>query len=270
MTSDSGIRAKLVYYGPDGSGKTANVRCIHRKLKRGHRGELEVMKVGTQSYEILPVHLGQIRGFKTSIDVCSVPGGPEYADQRCEIVRNADGVVFVADLRPDRYQATLSSLRELQSHLRQHGRSLRDILLIIQYNHRDEADENDVDRLHRSIRLKPAASFEAVAPEGTGVLPCLTTISKLILADLRNRADQEAQIDDGVPSEPTPLPAEEPRTVQELAELNAAIQAGGASPFMLASAGQPVVRAGEITIPIRLRHRKTGEEVELRLKVSAQ
>jgi hypothetical protein len=197
MAGQADINAKLVYYGAPRAGKSANVECIYRKLKRGHRGELHTLTTSCGGeYEVLPVRLGKIRGFETSIELFSVPGGAEHADARRDLLANTDGVVFVADLRDDRYAATLDSLRELQSSLRTHGRSLREIPLVIQYNHRDEGSENSVERMHRSIKLKPAASFEAVATEGTGVLPCLTTISKLILADLRQRADQRAAGED--------------------------------------------------------------------------
>ncbi len=271
MQTTGEIQAKLVYYGAAESGKTANVQCIHRKLKRDHRGELRVEGVPPTAYEMLPVQLGQIRGFTTSIHVYAAPGSPEAAELRRKIVADADGVVFVADLRPDRYAATLESLKELQSNLRAHGRSLREILLVIQYNHRDEADENAVERLHRSIKLKPAASFEAVATDGTGVLPCLTTISKLILADLRKRADEEAAAHD------EPEPASEPRATEKPApavpaptriEMQALTSLDDQKNFSVQSAGPAKAMGNEIELPIRLVHQRTGDEVELSIRFS--
>jgi len=266
--SDGGeIQAKLVYYGADGSGKTANVECIHRKLKKGHRGELRVEGRSPATYEVLPVQLGQIRGFNTSICVIAAPGGEAAADRRRQLVKDADGVVFVADCRPDRYNATLDALRELQGHLRRHGRSLREILLVIQYNHRDEADENSVERLHRSIKLKPAAAFEAVATEGTGVLPCLTTISKLILADLRKRADEEASGAKLAASEPTakPTPTSPMETRLELKALGGV---AGEKNFVVQSVGEPKANGNEVSFPIRLLHERTGDELELQIRFS--
>jgi len=275
MQATGEIQAKLVYYGADGAGKTANVQCIHRKLKKGHRGELRVEGKAPSTYEVLPVQLGQIRGFNTSIHVYAAPGGAASATVRRDIVKDADGIVFVADLRPDRYGATLESLKELQSHLRHHGRGLREVLLVIQYNHRDEADENAVERLHRSIKLKPAASFEAVATEGTGVLPCLTTISKLILADLRKRADQEAGVQlrepearqalssEEVPSSAGVTPATPAATRIELRALG--VDEAGKR-FAVQSVGPAEAFGNEIKLPIRLVHQRTGDEVELAIR----
>jgi mutual gliding-motility protein MglA len=268
MPAGGEIKAKLVYYGASGSGMTANLECIHRKLKKGHRGDLRTEGPADARYEILPVQLGQIRGFTTSIHVYTVPGGEKHADVRRQLVRDADGIVFVADLRADRYAATLESLKELQGHLKQHGRSLREVLLVIQYNHRDEADENCVERLHRSIKLKPAASFEAIAPEGTGVLPCLTTISKLILADLRKRADRE--------SEPS-TPGTDSRTRADDMEIEAtstpeaaievrAVTRSASDPnerFVVKSAGPAELSENGVDISIRLVHQRTGDALDL-------
>jgi len=276
MQTTGEIQAKLVYYGAAEAGKTANVQCIHRKLKRDHRGELRVEGTGPTAYEVLPVQLGQIRGFATSIHVYAAPGSTDAAELRREIVSDAHGVVFVADLRPDRYAATLESLKELQANLKAHGRSLREILLVIQYNHRDEADENAVERLHRSIKLKPAASFEAVATEGTGVLPCLTTISKLILADLRKRADEEAFRQDE--SQPLSAPIEsEPEASDKPApavpaptrvEMQALASIDGQKHFSVHSVGAAQAFGNEIELPIRLVHQRTGDEVELTIRFS--
>ena len=278
MPAGGEIKAKLVYYGAHGSGMTANLECIHRKLKKGHRGDLRTEGATDARYEILPVQLGQIKGFTTSIHVYTVPGGEQQADARRQLVRDADGIVFVADLRADRYNATLESLKELQNHLKSHGRSLREVLLVIQYNHRDEADENCVERLHKSIKLKPSAQFEAIAPEGTGVLPCLTTISKLILADLRKRADRESE-----PS--TPGGASEPMTRSRLedeieppsrreVEMRASVTAAAPAPrpssdpnerFVVKSVGAAELSDNGIDIPIRLVHQRTGDALDLKI-----
>ena len=272
MPAGGEIKAKLVYYGAHGSGMTANLECIHRKLKKGHRGDLRTEGPADARYEILPVQLGQIKGFTTSIHVYTVPGGEKHADARRQLVRDADGIVFVADLRAERYNATLESLKELQNHLKSHGRSLREVLLVIQYNHRDEADENCVERLHKSIKLKPAASFEAIAPEGTGVLPCLTTISKLILADLRKRADRENE-----PSTPGAEPMTRSRLEEEIdppSQREVEVRASVATPrpssdpnerFVVKSVGAAELSDNGIDIPIRLVHQRTGDALDLRI-----
>jgi mutual gliding-motility protein MglA len=310
MRDGADIVARLVYYGAEQSGKSTNVQYIHRKLKKDHRGELRVTQIpGTRaSFEVLPVELGQLHGHHTSIYVHSVPGGAEHSEVRRRILDQADGIVFVADLRPERHAATEASLHELRAHLATYGRNLDHVVLVVQYNHRDQADENAVEALHRRLPVKPAASFEAVATAGNGVLQTLTAISKLIVADLRARAQRapaapapetlisapepapvaapvvEAELE---PISPEPLPAidDEPRT--GTADLSAAVRS---EPEPAISAVLPAVSIegkdlsiesvgpsdcsdSEVRIPIRLVHATAGRIelcLRLSLKVSAE
>ena len=59
------VHAKIVFYGASGAGTTTNLRYIQRKLKTEHRGELRVLRPregAEETYEVLPVDLGSIRG----------------------------------------------------------------------------------------------------------------------------------------------------------------------------------------------------------------
>ena len=138
------IRGKIVYYGAAGAGTSSNLLFIQRKLKREHRGELKRLATrdGVTTYETLPVELGAVRGFKTSIQISSVPGAAQAATLRRQILEGVDGIVFVADLRPERHAATTAALEELRKHLASYGRELENVPLVVQYNHRDQADEN--------------------------------------------------------------------------------------------------------------------------------
>lgn len=278
MDRESGeIHAKIVYYGPDGAGKTANARLIHEKLKREHRGELRVAyankKAESGPYEFLPVRLGAVRGFETSIHVHTVPGGEENAAERCRVLEGADGVVFVADLRPERHEATVASLGELEEHLSTYGRKLGDLLMVIQYNRRDEADETNLEKLHARLGVKPEAYFEAIATEGTGVLQCLTTLSKAILSQLRNQADEPEP-------EPAPAPKAEKPAVQlgeettldaePMIEVQPEALDGSPAGMRVESSG-PVSRGeGGLRIPLRLIDDESGKKIELSLLVSLE
>lgn len=258
------IHAKIVYFGAAGAGKTANVRFIHNKLKREHRGELRIeqaRKNKTGEYEFLPVQLGSVRGFQTSLHVHTVPGAEPYRDERRRILDGVDAVVFVADVRPERHEATLASLEELKQHLESFGRSLDDVLLVIQYNHTDGADENALDALHKSIAIKPEAAFEAIASNGTGVLQCLTTLSKGILSKMRHEAEV---------AKSAPAPASEDSRAQTAPE--PVIEPISIEPesrgFSVESSGAVETNGRELRIPIRLVEDDTGRKVELTVRLT--
>lgn len=273
------IHGKIVYFGAADSGKTSNLAFIQRKLKREHRGELKRLATrdGVAVYETLPVQLGAVRGFKTSILISSVPGAASAAGLRRQILDKVDGIVFVADPRPDRHDATVAALAELREHLQSQGRKLEDIPFVVQYNRRDQADETAVERLHRRLALPTVPCFEARGDEGTGVLQTLTTLSKLVLMELRKT------VDDATPQPRAATPARvveafEPVGGPPTGEVTASYDDDSAGRLILAaplekgfvieSAGPVDGGGNEIRIPVRLIDEATGRRVEIAVRIA--
>jgi hypothetical protein len=201
------VNARIVYWGPEGSGKTTNVRAIHRSLKPDHRGRLAHVPTPldpTQSYEMLPIELGEMGGLRTRLQIIAVPGAPEQAPTRKQLLDRVDGVVFVVDAQRERIDDDIASFEELRRALSAYGRSLEDVPLVIQYNKRDRADAYALEELHRKLAVEGAAAFEAVATEAVGVLQTLTTISKRVIRHLR---DQPAAGQPEAPAAPSPARA---------------------------------------------------------------
>jgi signal recognition particle receptor subunit beta len=199
------LSARIVYWGPQGSGKTTNLRVIHSKLRPDHRGELKRVPAPldpTASSEVMPIELGDVGGVRTRLEVVALPGGPEHAPTRKQLLDRVDGVVFVVDAQRDRLDDNLASFDELRSSLAAYGRSLSDLPLVVQYNKRDLADPYALEELHRKLDLRGAAAFEAVASDGTGVLPTLTTISKGVVRVLRERTAASAAAAVPLPAPP--------------------------------------------------------------------
>jgi mutual gliding-motility protein MglA len=268
------IHGKVVYFGPTGAGKSANLAFIQRKLKREHRGELkrQTARDGTSTYDVLPVSLGAVRGYKTSIQITTVPGATSAAGIRRELLKDVDGIVFVADLRPERHDATLASAAELRQHLSAQGRKIEDVPLVLQYNRRDQVDENAVERLHRKLGLN-GACFEAVASDGTGVLQTLTTLSKLVLAELRKAVDE---VSGQTPARAKPAVSAGPATATgtgsgalATARVTAKREAGAVEKgFSIESAGPVEGGGSEIVIPVRLVDEASGRRVEIAVRVA--
>lgn len=267
------IRGKIVYYGAAGAGTSANLVFIQRKLKREHRGELKRLSTrdGVTTYETLPVELGAVRGFKTSILISSVPGAAQATALRRQILEGVDGIVFVADLRPERHAATTAALEELRKHLASYGRELENVPLVVQYNHRDQADENAVERLHRLLPLRQAGCFDARADEGMGVLQTLTTLSKLVLVELRKTLDESpeppsrAVVREVEVEEVEPLG---PPTGEVTASYDERPAASAAKGFAVESAGPVDGGGSEISIPVRLIDEATGRRVEIVVRIA--
>jgi hypothetical protein len=202
---------------------------------------------------------------------------------RRNLCSDAMGVVFVADLRPARHRATLEALDELRGHLESAGRSLDEIVLILQYNRRDLADENAIDALHRALDLQPSETFDAVASEGTGVLQTLTSLSKTILRRLRQPEPVAEPVVEPLPEpvlEPLPEAVLEPEpeaapAAEARADLSAAV-AIDAQPdepgktLEIESAGPVEGTGNEVRLPLQLIEPSSGRRFELCLKLTLE
>ena len=185
------INAKIVFYGPGHSGKTTNLKKVHTLLKPEVRGKL--MALSTQSdrtifFDYLPVDLGSVRGMQMKIQLYTVPGQVFYNSTRRLVLKNVDGVVFVADSSRRSLPDNLESLANLQENLQVMGRSLDEIPWVIQYNKRDAEDALPLAQLREKLNRWNVPEFEATAETGHGVMATLTGVTKLVVKQLTTLA----------------------------------------------------------------------------------
>jgi hypothetical protein len=212
------VNARIVFWGIDGSGKTANLQAIHAKLRPDHRGEMRDVSTPldpTVTFEELPIELGEIAGVRTQIRLVAVPGGPEQQHTRKQILDEVNGIVFVVDSQRERLDENIACFAELRNLLAAYGRKLEDVPLVVQYNKRDLADAYFMEDLHRKLAPGDAPVFEAVATEMTGVLQTLSTISKRVIRSLREQTTQPPTApNQAVPGDAQPREAEPPTVVE--------------------------------------------------------
>ena len=214
------INCKIVYYGPGLGGKTTNLEHIYGKVKPDTRGKLISLATETERtlfFDFLPVDLGTIRGFNTRFHLYTVPGQVYYNASRKLILKNVDGIVFVADSQLERMEANLESMQNLYDNMAEYGYDLTRMPFVIQYNKRDlpnaapivelqaalnpgwepaepakarvipdpyHSAENLVDQLPSGEWVERVSYFEAVAIQGDGVFDTLKSVSKLVLKAL--------------------------------------------------------------------------------------
>jgi hypothetical protein len=103
-----------------------------------------------------------------------------------------------------------------------------------------------------------------VASEGTGVLQTLTTLSKLVLAELRKAVDNESS--KSTPARPRPAAATLATAVAS--PLTGRASAGAEKGFQIESAGPVDGGGSEITIPVRLVDEASGRRVEIAVRIA--
>ena len=179
------INAKLVYYGAGLCGKTTNLEAIYEAVPDTSRGKMVSMK--TQSdrtlfFDLLPLDLGEIMGFKTRFLLYTVPGQVFYNATRKLVLKGADAIVFVADSEVGKMEENRESLANLRANLAEYNIGLDSIPWVLQYNKRDLPNLYSIEELN--AELNPGGKvpfFEAVARDGKGVFETFRGISHLLM-----------------------------------------------------------------------------------------
>ncbi len=195
------MAAKIVYYGPGLCGKTSNLSYIYAKTAPGSRGEmvsLETESDRTLFFDLLPIEVGTIGGFKTRLQLYTVPGQVFYNTTRKLVLKGVDGLVFVADSQRPMRDANMESFATLKENLKEFGLSLSDLPIVLQYNKRDLSNILSVDELNSDLNPEREFLFcEASAVTGDGVITTLKEITKLTLKKLRTRMNASDGQTDG-------------------------------------------------------------------------
>lgn len=186
------IECKLVYYGTGRGGKTTNLEYIFKAGKKYTTSDMVSINTKgdrTLFFDFLPIGLGKIRGCDVKVQLYTVPGQVKYRSTRKLVLKNVDGVVFVADSLEIRRKANLLSLKDLQQNLTAYNMNIFKIPLVLQYNKRDLGDQGipimPVELMERDLNSKlKVPSFEASALRGTGVRETLQKSLVLTLQHL--------------------------------------------------------------------------------------
>jgi signal recognition particle receptor subunit beta len=214
------INAKLVYYGTGLSGKTTNLEAIYEAVPETSRGKMVSMK--TQSdrtlfFDLLPLDLGEVMGFKTRFLLYTVPGQVFYNATRKLVLKGADAIVFVADSERGKMDENKESLSNLRANLAEYKVNLDDLPWVLQYNKRDLPDVYTPEELNRELNPQNVPWVEAVATKGTGVLETFRMVSQMLLErvtkDLKRSpsAATGREVPRPSPAAPAPAPAPMPQ-----------------------------------------------------------
>jgi mutual gliding-motility protein MglA len=181
------INCKIVYYGTGLGGKTTNLEHVHSRIDPETRGKMISLATETDRtlfFDFLPVDLGSIRGFKTRFHLYTVPGQVYYNASRKLILKNVDGIIFVADSQTERAEANVEAMHNLYENLESYGYDLAKIPFAVQYNKRDLQNVLPVEDLRAQLNPGGVPDFEAIAIEGQGVFETLKAVSKLVVKTL--------------------------------------------------------------------------------------
>ncbi len=184
------LTAKIVYYGPGLCGKTTNLRVLHEKLEQGTTGRLLSLSTAqdrTIYFDLLPVELGNVKGYTVRFQLCTVPGQVFYNETRKLVLRGVDGIVFVVDSQWSMLSHNLESFQNLRENMVELDQTFDETAVVIQYNKRDLPGVLSVQALQESLGFQEYPFVEAVAASGKGVVETFKLVSKMTFVQLLRR-----------------------------------------------------------------------------------
>lgn len=181
------IHAKIVYFGPELSGKTTSLRAIADGVPPETRGSFRSIaseSARTIFSDSLPIDLGVRLGFRLHWRLYTVPGQPRSSGARAAVLHGADGIVFVADAAPLRMAENMQSLAELESLLAVQAKPLSAFPLVLECNKSDLPEALPPEEIAATLGLATDMAIRASAINGEGVFDALRAVSKHVAARL--------------------------------------------------------------------------------------
>ncbi|MGQ4913977.1 MAG: GTP-binding protein [Candidatus Asgardarchaeia archaeon] len=141
------IYFKLTYWGPSRGGKTTSVDVLYQICTKNRKEifptsnftKIAMASGSTLFFDRGVFKIGRNQG--VYFQVYTVAGQPRFRDLRKVVWRGTDGVVFVADSDPVRWEENVASLDELLSIVGAEGKKLiEEIPMVVQLNKRDLPD----------------------------------------------------------------------------------------------------------------------------------
>jgi signal recognition particle receptor subunit beta len=170
------IAIKLVYYGPALSGKTTNLKALHELTRAESRGRLMTLETKddrTLFFDMLPLVIKTETdggAMNLRVKVFTVPGQVVHASTRRLVLQGADAVAFIADSQRSETENNAASFLDLRTNLKELGRSMRDVPLVIQFNKRDLPNVRTDGEIDDLARRGKEPVFKASAVHGKGVM----------------------------------------------------------------------------------------------------
>jgi len=177
---------KVIYFGAPEAGKSTLLSLIHQSLPESGRGPLAMHDSAvdrTLSFDyVLPGGTG-LEGCRTRFRIYTLPGAFVYPATWELLLRSADGIVFIADSRPEKLEETAAAKSALLDFLERQGDGDGSIPLAYQYNKRDLPDAVPSAHLDHVMNLSAATPrFETSAIQRFQLFEGLNAVAERILA----------------------------------------------------------------------------------------
>ena len=173
------VNLKIVFYGPPLSGKTTNLQSLHKLLSPDVRGRLTILDTvddRTLFFDLLPITLVTVSGYRIRMPVYTVPGQVLHA--------STDGLIFIADAQEDQSKNNNLFWGGMKKHLTEYGMNPDEIPTVIQFNKIDLPNTRTEAELEEVRKKGREPLYQASAINGEGVLDTFYGLMTILIDNL--------------------------------------------------------------------------------------
>ena len=185
--SSKEMNMKLIYVGPQRSGKVENLQYVYEHTEADAKGKMMSVatdKDKTMFFAIAPKSLGEIRGYRVRFHLYTLAGEEEYDASTALLLKGADGIVFVADCAKDRVEADIEALDRVKAAIRAQGRDWEKLPKVFQLN-RSKTHEA-IEEVKQALGISKEVVIVADSGTGAGVFDTLKAGAKELLLGLKD------------------------------------------------------------------------------------
>lgn len=266
------INAKIVYYGPAGSGKSTALNYIFSRIKPSLRGELKTVPAGTDNllfFDFNPFETALPNGYRVRLHVYTLSGTVTNPATWKMTLKGADGIIIMINPAPEHAGQARDSVSDLRDFLSAYGVGLHDTPVVLQLNHFGSGVQQDqAAPIAAALELTPLATCISNAASGDGLLEALTTLSREVL-DRAAVKDEIAKAEHIIPhsSEEEP-PAASPGPVSP--EAHPDTPSGDESPRVTLLSQEAASDGTSIRIPLEVTQGSARQRLVVTVNIALQ
>ena len=181
------INAKIVYYGPAGSGKGAALTYIYSRIKPSLRGDLKSVPAGADNllfFDFNPFETPLPNGYRVRLHVYTLTGTVTNPATWKMTLKGADGIIIMVTPGAERITETRESVSQLRGFLSAYGIGLHETPVLLQCNspaHGNDSDAANTAEIAAALDLSALPLLRSNAASGEGFLEALTALSRQLL-----------------------------------------------------------------------------------------
>jgi signal recognition particle receptor subunit beta len=199
------INAKIVYYGPAGSGKSTALTYIYSRIKASLRGELRSVPAGADNllfFDFSPFEAPLPNGYRVRLHVYTLSGIVTNPATWKMTLKGADGIMIMVNPAAEQAAETRESVSQLRDFLSAYGVGLHETPAVLQLNSFSSGNQPDeVTKIAAALDLSTLAICRSNATSGEGLLEAMTKLFRQVLDRVTVKTEQpEADIAPPYPS----------------------------------------------------------------------